>query len=1116
MNSKKKIFYFLFSVLILVPLFYCMVSVWYSEDIVVPQFGKSEKQIFLADDLRGTAKDFEVNNENEFISTSDDPWFEINTTQMVRTIIIDIDKINNAGTAQIFYCDAQTGLNDNQIITFVLKRGKNYIQIPDGNFNYYRLDLTGRKNQTIKINKIVLSEKRRVSLGFLALQIIMLFLEIIGTYIILFKKENIGIWLEKIKYRNGEYKYYRKILLLGIAVTSFIVYGAIIIRGHQYMYYDIGGGDEPEAYIPLFVSYINQIKSGTLSSWTFFNGLGTSTTAIFGFLLNPFLLLVFLSGIIFGISTINTMLLVAQLLNIVVCGLLCYKYLDNFKGSYFSKAIASYICAFNGYMILYAQHYVHSDFCFYLLVILILIEKIKKSRRSTLVHIYFALCCAILFCASIYIGYMIGLFVGIYTIFRMLQEYQKNEIMLAIRNLFRMLVFAVLGVMLAMPVIIPVANELLFNSTRITGDDTGVLTKIKTFLVTPYPVSAYKTIFLRMLSNNLESTGNNFFGVTGNSVNDYYASPTLYFSVFIIVFIIIYYATLIRRIKDRFQCAVRIVAGMAVIFLIFDQLGSATFNAFVATFGRYSYLLMPIFAIVTMTAMDEMKNMQKIESIFFGLSTFGTFGVIALVYHLNRGNGNTFYYFIFLKLEIIITFLAVIVALLYHKCKKKYCILAFSLLIFGNVTLDSYVTVDNRIFCDFSRDLVDEDDDATMDALKYVENKDTSMYRLEKNYYDLIYYHDAYFEGYHGISTYNSTLNGNVKEFYRMYCNPAINFYSADSFWYSFLNVSNDITQNSLLGIRYILSNSTTYPIDKYDPIYTNGDVTVYQNMEAQSFGIFYDHTMKKSQVQELGMNDKEKVLSYAVVLEDEDIEKDSDMQVSFEDVLNGLKQVETEIGIEENEKIESGDGSVDLTMDFTDEIPNDGKTYYLEFQSNLDYGNNMMVYFNGKNDENNLTPYYHRGTTDGSLSELRLLLPAGTKNVEVISAKKDLQIKNTKVLSVDASIVPHNADITVDLIKNNYLKGSVQCESEGYLFLPVPYEKGWNAFVDGKNISILKADSGFMAIKMNNGNHGFELKYHYPGSKIGCVFMMFSLIVLILLFVSIQGRRIKKGDIRE
>ena len=202
--------------------------------------------------------------------------------------------------------------------------------------------------------------------------------------------------------------------------------------------------------------------------------------------------------------------------------------------------------------------------------------------------------------------------------------------------------------------------------------------------------------------------------------------------------------------------------------------------------------------------------------------------------------------------------------------------------------------------------------------------------------------------------------------------------------------------------------------------------------------------------------------------------------------------------------------------MDFTDEIPNDGKIYYLEFQSNLDYGNNMMVYFNGKNDENNLTPYYHRGTTDGSISELRLLLPAGTKNVEVISAKKDLQIKNTKVLSVDASIVPHNADITVDLIKNNYLKGSVQCESEGYLFLPVPYEKGWNAFVDGKNVSILKADSGFMAIKMNNGNNCFELKYHYSGSKIGCVFMFFSLIVLILLFVSIQGRRIKKGDIRE
>ena len=247
--------------------------------------------------------------------------------------------------------------------------------------------------------------------------------------------------------------------------------------------------------------------------------------------------------------------------------------------------------------------------------------------------------------------------------------------------------------------------------------------------------------------------------------------------------------------------------------------------------------------------------------------------------------------------------------------------------------MDSYITVNDRVFCEFSRDLIDEDDYATMDALKHVEQIDTSMYRLEKNYYDLIYYHDAYFEKYHGISTYNSTLNGNIKEFYRMYCNPAINFYSADSFWYSFLNVSNDITQNSLMGIRYILSNGTAYPNDKYSLVYTNGNVKVYQNEEAKSFGIFYEHVMKKSQVQELGMNDREKVLSYAVVLEDKDIDEKSSMQVSIEDVLRGLHQEDAGIEIKNYKENRSDNSVTEMTLAFTEAIPDDQKTYYLELQ---------------------------------------------------------------------------------------------------------------------------------------------------------------------------------------
>ena len=68
-------------------------------------------------------------------------------------------------------------------------------------------------------------------------------------------------------------------------------------------------------------------------------------------------------------------------------------------------------------------------------------------------------------------------------------------------------------------------------------------------------------------------------------------------------------------------------------------------------------------------------------------------------------------------------------------------------------------------------------------------------------------------------------------------------------------------------------------------------------------------------------------------------------------------------------------------------------------------------------------------------------------------------------------------------------------------MFLPVPFEKDWSAVADGQEVQILKADSGFMAIKLGKGSHSFELKYHYPGAAIGCIFSALSIMVLGIIF---------------
>lgn len=1116
---------------VLAPVIYIAVSLWYNDGFVVPDLGKNRKMVMTSENLETVEKEFELKDQNTFVSLSSDPWFMVEIPHKVNTIIVDIDDLSRNCNAQIFYFSDKQELDSSASIYFTLHEGKNYIQIPDNGYNLFRMDLASQKGVELTINEIIFYGERVVPVWFLVIAVTVWVITSAVIYICIFQKDGGKAVLEKWYRKVGSYKFYQMLLLILMIVTIVIVYGKILVSGNEYVYYDIGGGDEPEAYIPLFTSYINKIRTGNVNFWTFNNGLGTSMTGFWGYILNPFLLLVFVAGTIFGIGTMNPMLLAGQILNIILCGLLCYYYLNNFKGSHFSKAIAAYICSFNGYMILYAQHYVHSQFCFYFLVMLIILEKVIKSKKVGKYHFYFALWCAVLFCCSVYIGYMIGLFSGIYVLFRMFQRYSRFEYKEVLRKIFTMLGFACIGIMISMPLVLPVVNELLFNSNRITGSEMSFIEKIKDFLFVPYLKEAIKTSLLRMLSSNLEGTGNDFFGSTGGTVGDYYAAPTLFFSVFILVFVAIYYATLHKRTKSRIQYVLQIVIGLLVVFLVFNRLGSAAFNAFVATFGRYSYLLMPLFAIVSSTAIDEFKEMQNKKRYILVVSTIITGAILMWQYGILQEYEKPVYLIKFVEVDTIIVLIAVVLFTFCNKIKTTILYTIFTVLVIGNVMLDSFVTVNNRVFCTFSSDLTDEDDIYTQDALSYVETQDDSMYRLEKDYYDLIYYHDAYFQNYRGISTYNSTLNANVKEFYRLYCNPAINFYGYDSFWYSFMNVSNDVTQNSLLGIRYILSNDGEYPANAYQKVYTNGEVAVYKNKAAESFGIFYTNAVSKSGILGLTYGERIDVLSKAVVLEDEAAQA-SKLVTDYADINNMLKKKEvfnlqskmelvsengSQFNKTENKIIVEADEEASLDIVLDNALAQKGVFTFLKFSTNLDYGNNLKIYFDTGEGFDKIKPYYYRGGVDGICQEARILLPEGTKKLRFVCSKESFSIMNLCAETTEEPVIPNETVPVVKRISDSLLTGTISNKTEGYLFLPIPYEKGWTATVDGKETSIIQADSGFMAILLEEGEHEICLKYIFPNFKLGLAIAALGIIILIVCVVYCMknnSHRIKVGDV--
>ena len=55
-------------------------------------------------------------------------------------------------------------------------------------------------------------------------------------------------------------------------------------------------------------------------------------------------------------------------------------------------------------------------------------------------------------------------------------------------------------------------------------------------------------------------------------------------------------------------------------------------------------------------------------------------------------------------------------------------------------------------------------------VLDYLEEKDGSFFRVEKDYISGTVAMDASAQGYNGISSYNSVMNGYIKEFVEICC----------------------------------------------------------------------------------------------------------------------------------------------------------------------------------------------------------------------------------------------------------------------------------------------------------------------------------------------------------
>lgn len=97
-------------------------------------------------------------------------------------------------------------------------------------------------------------------------------------------------------------------------------------------------------------------------------------------------------------------------------------------------------------------------------------------------------------------------------------------------------------------------------------------------------------------------------------------------------------------------------------------------------------------------------------------------------------------------------------------------------------------------------------------------------------------------------------------------------------------------------------------------------------------------------------------------------------------------------------------------------------------------------------------------------------------------------------------SLLSNVDELNIETYDANNLVGDIEVTQDGVLFLSIPYEAGWNIYVDGTKVEYYNILNHFIGIKLDKGSHNIKLKYEQPGFNLGVVISFISLMGIIIL----------------
>lgn len=656
-------------------------------------------------------------------------------------------------------------------------------------------------------------------------------------------------------------------LVLIVALGIIVVYGAFYTKRFFFSYCDVGS-DTSEQYVPYYINLLDNIRNGSLGFWNFEYGLGTSFMSYQSWTLDPFNLVLIPLGLLFGNDALSLILVFVQSLKIL-CSALLFDYLLSFYCRIaLSRILGASLFSFCGFLMLWGQHYWLGSVLVMAIALTVALELLME-RYSPLRIALVAVLTALTIMMSTYSGFMVMVYATVYAVLRVLHVADCHSFRDFFKAFAPLAAPVICGIIISLLTVIPYATLLLGESSRVSGGESTAQSALR-YLTDFVPLNWILPILSRMLGNGLMSIGADI-PPSLISPTDSFAYVNVYefiqlgFSAACFMLLGQFAHWVVRDASPRDRMLIIIATALCALYCLNFFL-PALFNVFVDPKYRSAFSIAIPVCIAIACGWEKRVMTRSVSTSNLACCFTLTTGVV-LWSLINTVNGRL------VCLSYLVLGSFVFIGLLVgNKAQgirfNALCCLVLAAII-GSSVIDGFFITNSRAasteqtFPQASNSPIDAD---TQAALSWIKSQDDGFYRVEKLYTDWTRLNDSLIQHYAGISSYNSTLDSDVIDFYNhMWPNILV----GDSAYQEYLNDPDHPALLQLLGVKYILAHDElSFTWCQLETTFNS--VYVYRVLGSNSILSVRSGAIAESDVESIDPNERATMLAASVIVPDE------------------------------------------------------------------------------------------------------------------------------------------------------------------------------------------------------------------------------------------------------